>query len=107
VAAAFYFGDISKQADTLRDQDSPVAIYSEDVTELVIEARARLSDGAEGLMQMSEALQGQDRREYDEYAYVVDPVATVGAGKIEVFQRLERSSTFELSHSVKPGLGVF
>ena len=100
VLAAFFFAAISNQADIVRDVDSPVAIYSEDVTELVNEASERLDDGQGGLT-------GAREQEHDEYAYLA---------RDEGFQRLANSPLFDLfaegtelvlRHSVPPGLGDF
>jgi len=100
VLAAFFFAAISNQADIVRDVDSPVAIYSEDVTELVNEASERLDDGQGGLT-------GAREQEHDEYAYLA---------RDEGFQRLAVSPLFDLfsvgvdvipRHSVPPGLGDF
>ena len=100
VVGVFFFAAISKEADVVRDVDSPVAIYSEDVTELVNEASERLDDGQGGLT-------GAREQEHDEYAYLA---------RDEGFQRLANSPLFDLfaegtelvlRHSVPPGLGDF
>jgi len=96
----FFFSAISQEAQVVRDPDAPLAIYSEDVTELVLDARKRLTepDGQ---------LSGARETPYDKYAYLsIEEGLKMLKGE-NAYDLLAAGADAIPTHLIEPGLGAF